>query len=267
MRIPFIIAVVMTLASLPTWAQVSAPLPVMVTPTTANGCLPDSICPSGNWAIDFDDEFNGSSVDWSKWYQAPVCGISMGDSNNNVTLITVSGGTVHIHGYWNNSTCSNRTQVPGQALDTIQSYGPGYFEARMQEDPQGGTHGAFWTLGGNGNCVGQMPAGFEGDIDEFYSGAGSGSTNVHWGGYSGCHQSTGVSISETPNVFHIYGMLYDAVNGVTFYLDGSPGLHVNQGCSASTPCAVPLGIEFGESGGDGTGPGLQVDWVRHYVAH
>jgi hypothetical protein len=115
-----------------------------------------------------------------------------------------------------------------------------------------------------------MPVGFEGDIDEYFNGAGTAAWHVHWGGYGSFHQAIGAALNEPPTGFHIYGMLYDPVNGATFYIDDVPvpDAHVNDGCSASTPCTVPLVMEIGEDGGDGhSGPGLQVDWVRHYVAH
>jgi hypothetical protein len=236
-------------------------------------CLGYGYSDHGKWlpvGLDMPAGQLGDSVDWSKWNRRAVCEPEMSGANDNVELITVSGGVVNIHGTWDNSICSNQVPFPSQALDTLRPYGPGYFEARMQEPPAGsGTHGAFWTLGGNGDCVDQMPVGFEGDIDEFFNGAGTGAWHIHWGGYGSCHQAIGAALNEPPTGFHIYGMLYDAVNGASFFMDGAPvpNGHVNEGCSASTPCTVPLIMEVGETGGSANTPPFQVDWVRHYVAH
>jgi hypothetical protein len=111
-----------------------------------------------------------------------------------------------------------------------------------------------------------MTAGFEPDIIEYWGGEGHNA--VHWGGYGSCHQwrDQGGGLAAADD-FHIWGMLYDPLNGVTFYRDGRETWSYNAGCSASTPCTVPLYVKFNNNmqGCCDNSQPMQVDWFRFYT--
>jgi hypothetical protein len=176
-----------------------------------------------------------------------------GDSPyNNTAGLSIGGGILHLH----------PTSSGGAEIWTTARYGPGYYEVRAQSDPQDWDD--IWTIQQNHVDCQPLSAGAEVDLLENIGGGPS--ANVHWSGYGSCPQSSSNTAPSATDGFHIWGMLWDASSGYTFYRDGTqfwnlggpvnggsnPGILIlqafNNACHA---CASPTG--------------LLVDWARIYT--
>jgi beta-glucanase (GH16 family) len=239
--------------------------------TTTNGCLSGSICPPGAWTLTFDDEFNGSSIDTSKWIVDPDYSIDSSQyCDKDSTNLWESNGLAHFETFNVSGTpCPVGNYTGGANLHSVQAFGPGYFESRLKGDPNGGGPAGgsgYWLIGGNSSCGGDFTNGFEADVIEYWYSTGHNA--AHWDGYGSCHkklsQGGGLTASDD---FHIWGLLYDETNGITFYRDGVQTFHANEGCSSSTPCTTPIIIKYNDNmEGCCTTGEMQVDWFRYYVA-
>src|SRR5690349_8737185 len=128
---------VMTVLLVPSLAYGGNPPSIDLVAPHAGGCLTDSICPPGRWTLTFDDEFNGNSLDTSKWKVKPAgevianqgcsggsAGISVGGGF--LTLSPVEPSTVNCSGYTPQGACG--TPCGGEEIITPTGYGPGDFE-------------------------------------------------------------------------------------------------------------------------------------------
>lgn len=235
--------------------------------TGGSGALPGSMLPPGTWVNDFNDDFNGTSINtanWS-WRQTPNAdgSVSVGSGilcDDGSDHLTIGGGLATLHP-WNPSG----TQCPSGdygAASLSQTFytGPfGYFESRFQIG--GDNYTVFWpTVPGWGTRCGQgLAAGWEADIWEGY-GAG-GKQQLIWDGPSGCGTLTAAEGLDNSGGFHVWGMDWDATNGITFYRDGVQTLHING--PAPEPQTNPH-VQFNAAAwGANTGV-MDVDWFRHY---
>ncbi len=216
-----------------------------------------AVCPlgvAGSWATSFDDEFDGRSLDTSKWSTMDgqrVNGITALASN-----ISVSDGFLHLtlsdphHGAEVSSAPFDGVR-PGGYLFPVGSYA----EARVMF-PGNGTSiynwPAWWTSSGPA-----WPAGGEFDIAE--------AMDTLWTVYHGANGARyGASIPGVwSNEFHVYGV-YRAVDHADIYWDGKK--------IASYPTAdngagqgLLLTLGNGPWGGalvTGAGSQVEVDYVR-----
>jgi hypothetical protein len=236
----------------------------------AGGCLAGSICPPGNWSIAFNDEFNSSTINNNVWVNPPGLFTGRGRATccNNQTNLTVNpggDGLAHFH-----LTAGSNPPI-GSELSTIQGLvlgngtvccGPGYYEARMRTDT--GHHDTFWGIANTDSACQPLTAGAEFDIIE--NPEGGDGQHIHWSGYGGCHQSVSSgSIPSSSDGMHIWGMLWDATSGYTFYRDGVqtyqvPG-PVNNG---SNKDSIVLSVDTDYPGNGDNQQGMLVDWVRYY---
>ena len=222
-----------------------------------------SILPPGNWKLTLDDEFNGTSVDTNIWVNKWDFAVESATSCVvNSKYLSVSGGFLSLKTFPLSSEpkCDQSLTNAGSSVTSQNAYGPGYFEARVRFDPNGWD--SFWTIGGNYDCAGGLTAGFEADMPEFYGGGGN--DNVFTGGYASCWtRALTTGVSGGPDDFHIWGLLYDATNGLTFYKDGVETAHLD-GPAGTTPLFIKLGNSLLNNSGDTSHPML-VDWVRYYA--
>jgi beta-glucanase (GH16 family) len=205
--------------------------------TAAIGLADNSLTPSGgisssvavpidsSYKLIFDDEFNGTSVDTSKW--------------NILSSDTMGGGYAKDQFVPENATEAGgfltllATHVPASSrpyhvalIFTKQTWTYGYWEARMKMPAHGhGTWPAFWmNHGGNypeidifewlGNCPHSLwltyhPA----NVSELTEGTGLGSM------YAGPDYSAS---------FHVYGMWWQPT-GINWYIDGALVFNLTQG--------------------------------------
>jgi beta-glucanase (GH16 family) len=246
----------------PTATPTTAPTP---TPTVAPTPTPP---PSGSYL--FSDEFNGTSVDTSKW-RISNYGVTgggrrcCGDASieaNYATQVTESGGYLHLRadlvsGKWHTGTLDTETHW-------LSHYGK--WEARIQVPLGYGMWPAFWGYNSNGQEIDALescdgPAGSHGGNDV---------TLVH---QSVHFDNTSPRIADDSRHgdlslgFHVYGVDWRA-GKIQFYFDGAPmGAAITSNVpSSSMPLILNLGV-----GGTWCGNPLSttpihndmlVDWVH-----
>ena len=242
--------------------------------------------PSGaGWALLWNDEFTGTSLDSAKWrHWLPG---ARRDAVNSPSAVAVGGGNLVLSTYTSGGT--HYTGMISTEATYAMSYG--YVEARIDFNDSPGMWSAFWMQSPTmGNPVGSPnSAGTEIDICEHRFVNGSGTNidssvvgNIHWDGYGVDHKSTGYT---SPGLglgsgFHIYGMEWTPTQQ-KFYIDGVLRWTVNN--AAATPVSqrsefIILSSEVDETsttwagaipvGGYGplaaTTTNMTVDYVRVY---
>ena len=168
----------------------------------------------GSWSKTFDESFDGSALDESKWRNT---GPNYWDkkshwSKDNAIL---ANGLMTLRyekktGFQNDDPKEKQTDLQSGYLDTYgkwtQKYG--YFEARMKLPTAQGVWPAFWIMPDRGVAAGEQwkrssteNGGMEFDIMEFLSGWGPHRYNIaqHWDGYDKKHKQNGIDkISSRP---------------------------------------------------------------------
>jgi Glycosyl hydrolases family 16 len=225
-------------------------LPSVTLTVTGSGPLPNG--PAGAWAIDFQDDFNGSSLDLTKWSNQD--GVSMNNVVAHAANLAVSGGNLTM-------TVASATSGAYISSGTVDGAGHigGYMfpvgsfaEARISFPGSGATiynWPAWWTSGPNWPAAGEI------DIAE---GLGTMTVNYHSNGPDTANFGT---IPGTwSNAFHIYGVnrkasscdvYYDGVLVETFPTD-------DNGATQS----LLLNVGSGHTAAYGTAGQVLVDYVR-----
>jgi hypothetical protein len=137
------------------------------------------------------------------------------------------------------------------------NWGPGYYEARMMA---GSSWSTFWVQGIGGDCT-AITAGVEADVLETNpTWAPSSQHALHWSGYGSCAQSSSKNpLGLSPSSFHVIGMDWSTVRGMTFYVDGVQ--------SYSVPSATPANtaqIRFTMEGVCNATVPMAVDWFCYF---
>ncbi|MDF1812893.1 MAG: glycoside hydrolase family 16 protein [Verrucomicrobiales bacterium] len=163
---------------------------------------------SGDWELTFQEEFDGDSVDESKWniYTQNYWDKRSHFSRENVI---VGEGVVrlrfeHKTGRHNDDPAGAETKWQTGFLDTYDKWSQryGYFEARMKLPTAPGLWPAFWAMPDRGPADGPKwkrsqtsRGGMEFDIVEHLTRWGPHRYNVafHWDGYGKGHKHTGTS--------------------------------------------------------------------------
>jgi cytoskeletal protein RodZ len=228
-----------------------APAPT-VAPLAATGTAPLGV--PGSWTMAFDDEFNGTGLDGSKWsncWFSSNCG-TMNNVSTSPGNVSVNGGNLVLSLSSASSGSLVSTNPKGGATTGYQ-FGTGYVEARIKF-PGDGTNlynwPAFWTTGQT------WPTNGENDIAEVLSGKMT--VNYHSG--SGSHNQGSVP-GNWGNAFHTYG-LHRTATSSDVYFDGVlvKSYPTDDG---GAPQYIVLNV-----GASGTAPAygaasqVQVDYVR-----
>jgi hypothetical protein len=240
-----------------TWTQVSGDPRAGITP-------PPQASAAGYTKLAFDDEFNGTSLDSSKWYRQRPFGMS----DLNSSYINVANGVLTISGDGQGPNYSIGSSGPG--MTGFSSTGGSYFEARMKFDPHGFSSGnggwpSFWTMSAE-----HLWQGFQGrylEIDWEYFGGDFGTpwnygagTAHDWIGSSDNQSSTHGTTAAGDGNWHTYGWLFKPGVSITWYLDGNvigttqiqPGGPYSGGDTQHLPIIL----------GTATNWPIQIDWVR-----
>ncbi len=200
---------------------------------TASAAAPAGYSPS--WS----DEFDGSSMDTSKWqyrYLGPRA-----DGVNVTDAVSVNGGNLTINTYTvgTGAAMEHHTGMIGTQNRFQQQYG--YFEASIDFNGSPSVQQAFWLQSPTfGNPVGDPgTAGTEIDIVE-YRAVNSGGNDIsntafsalHWDGYGSSHQALS---KTTPNMgiasgFHLYAVKWTP-DSYEYYVDGQLTWTVTQAVS------------------------------------
>jgi len=195
---------------------------------SAGGALPGSILPPGNWAISVHDEFNGTSLDTSIWISdATDVGFNSGGGwyTDNAQALSFGGGLMTMTTFPKppGVVLANPPNGEGGGRDTLirhprrHVWEPGYYESRLKSART--DYSIFWVQGMGADCS-QASDGVEADMPEANYNQGQTLLWFHWSGYGSCHQQGGMTTVTDGINFHVYGLDYDATNGMTYYVDG-----------------------------------------------
>ena len=242
----------------------------------------------------FSDEFNGSSLDRSKW--SHHCGEALTirrGSYWDMDMAQVYDGALHIKTeYLKDGLNGKGAGWYTAGIDTSESYEQtyGYFECRCILPEGHGHWSAFWMLSdGMSSTKNGGIDGAEIDVMEsafWYDPLYRNSTahTIHIDGYGEHHDSRNDGkwhISGDPyNEFHTYGVEWNE-NGYTFYIDGKVTSKTNFGGASQVPEFMILSVEVGGENGipedSWAGPSIEtneggldfksdfvVDYVRAY---
>ena len=231
------------------------------------------------WVMTFSDEFNGTSLDASKWAMA------RSDGGRNIAdavswcidgNVSVSDGLLHLKA--TNVQSHSGYPYSGAVISGHNTFNQmyGYFESSMKFPKGAGLWPAFWLMPKSSNNSWMWPP--EIDIME----ALCANTNLfymtnHWGSNypntGGSDQMSGGSYSgpDFSAAFHTIGMLWDATQ-IAWYVDGMQVRRVTDHIPTSGYGWPGMYILFNIAvGGAWGGPpnsstpwpsDYQVDWVR-----
>ncbi len=296
-----------SLSNVTSWGSFTyaAPAPTPTpspTPTPTPSPTPAPITSTGDpWyggQLLWDDEFNGPTIDPTKWTFDTGAG---GWGNNELETYTTSNASIQnvADGSSTDSCLVITAQKDAQGNWTsarlktlgLQSFTYGKIEARMKLPSGNGMWPAFWMMGTNQNSVG-WPACGETDIMEMIGGTGvspSGATlsdstvygTLHW-----LSSATNAAASTQPEVytlpsgkfsdaFHTFGVVWTPTS-ITYYVDGVQTGSVTPDSTTGTTFQNPYYLLLNLAVG-GNWPGnptastvspqsLDVDWVRVYAA-
>ncbi|HWE02827.1 MAG TPA: glycoside hydrolase family 16 protein [Tepidisphaeraceae bacterium] len=216
----------------------------------------------GDWVKTFDDEFNGTTLDLSKWNDQ---GNNYYDdqshwSKNNVI---VGGGVARLHyekkkGRQNDSPAGKETNYASGYLDTFgkwtQRYG--YFESRMKLPRAPGLWPAFWMMPDRGAKAAHpwergdtANGGMEFDIMEHLTRWGPNRYNIafHWDGYGKSHKQTGtekIYLQPDKDGFIVSGILWTP-GLVVIYGNGHEVARMEDPRVASVPADMMFTLPMG----------------------
>ena len=207
-----------------------------------------SVLEAGGYELVFSDEFDGDSVDYTKWKTGYTGGVRRAayyeDSED--TLFVKDGAltvrTLYKDGQygegWYTSWLETSTRDDGAGIRRSENYTGfsatyGYFEVRCIAPPTIGIWSAFWLMPDEGtgmseaDVLGTGADGVEIDVMEspwMYSLLDKGSNVhvVHGDGYSATksESSPRYKIPDMYTEFHTYGVLWTE-NEYVFYIDGA----------------------------------------------
>ena len=220
-----------------------------------------------HYRLSFDDEFEGDSLDLSKWRLCPEQ--RRQDAGGRWADSEVS---VHDGNLWLRARIrEDGTPVSG-GIRTLgvweQAYG--YFECRMMFPKTTGFWGAFWMMCGqvfqeDGSGV----SGAEIDVIESGECARRGVNHaIHWDGYRAAHKSTSQFLPNRPDLYdgwHTYGFQWTK-DMYIFYIDGKETWRTAEPGICVHPGYMKVTTEFGTWAAPIVPEELpdfcRVDWVR-----
>lgn len=213
-----------------------------------------SFLPDGNWRIVWNDEFDGTELDRTKWdYRLSMMGkrhpawtdkgVQLDGKSNAVFSLLLEDGRPVSSQLQTGYNFMDEPTIPtkfgndalqwniGKLKQNLYTHTFGYYECRckLQQHPEG-WWSAFWMQSPIiGASLDPAETGSELDIMEcfqdgtvvphnaFTGGYGLDMKRAHAGGVSGLDMA----------VFHRFGMLWDET-GYTFYIDGKEDGHIDQ---------------------------------------
>lgn len=210
------------------------------------GSTPPVAAPSGTWRCTFDDEFNGTSLDTSKWspmltyasaYRTgplfhQVCYV------DNSSTINVSGGTLNLSVVYSPQpvecqgtyASKGQTNIEGGMVISYNLFSQeyGFFEAsaEMPATSVPGLQETLWLYPENETLYGPWPDSGEIDYGEFYSEYPDNDVPaIHYPGSDNDPDATDdncVHAGSSPaGQFHTYAVLWTPTS-ITTYYDGQP---------------------------------------------
>lgn len=247
------------------------------------------------WSLVFSDEFNGTTLDTTKWNKIDYVNWNVADwrkyQSRDDELVTMNGdGTVSLWGKYGDYTsqsdqtgASDTYACGGIFTNKTFTFQYGYVEVRTKFDCAQGAWPAIWMM----PTTGAWPQTGEIDIMEHLNYQGVIYQTVHYNDASGSHISdttvnaNGASTAyfttqEDKAAFHTYGVEWTP-ESVIFFMDGKATLTLNAQENngnwpfnkENNPYYLLLDMQLGgswvgEIGNIGDGVAMTVDYVRVY---
>jgi len=220
----------------------------------------------------WSDEFNGSSVDTTKWvFENRNVGVNNEEEYYLPTNVSVANGNLVLTA--KKETYGGQPYTSGK-ITTFNKFTQlyGRIEARIKLPLGQGTWPAFWMLGNNINTV-NWPTCGEIDIMEHINSDNIIYGTMHWNNNG--HVSYGHTTTTTTGDYHIYAVEWDT-SSIRWYVDstlyqtGTIADNVNATDAFHLPFFIILNLAMG---GDFPGPtvdeallpeSMYVDYVRVY---
>ncbi len=243
-------------------------------PTTPANPSPNG--PTGNWSLKFNDEFNGNSVDTSKWsFKSSAEGdqsnnpLGTGNLSNQQLEFDQPGNCAVKDGALTITAKSENPQITSASgqkygwsscmINSSPSYAfrYGYFEARIKLPSQKGFWPALWTWGAPG-ATGCVRNG-ETDAFEYFS---DNHNNLYLTQQQADpRQSKTLTTDDLSADYHTFGADLEPT-GTDFYLDGVNVYHASATQSCSANILVDMFVYQGIPPAAGTTEKTLVDYVR-----
>ncbi len=213
-----------------------------------------SLLPDGKWKLVWNDEFDGTELDRSKWdYRFSMMGkvhpawtgkgVHLdGKSNAVFSLLMEDGRPVSSqlqtgYNFMDEPVTATKFENDhlqwniGKLKENLYTHSYGYYECRcrLQQHPEA-WWSAFWMQSPViGSSLDPAESGTELDIMECFSLNRIAPHNAFTGGYGldMKHVKCGGMDNLDQTEFHRFGMLWDE-NGYTFYVDGIEDGHISQ---------------------------------------
>jgi beta-glucanase (GH16 family) len=220
----------------------------------------------------FEDNFDGTSLDTSKWELCPEWERQGGMSFWDGDMVSLNGdGQLVLRAEWDEA--AGRVNAGAVRTEGLYSASYGYYEASIRFPVAPGTWGAFWMMCGN---VGARN-GVEIDVVEsIFNERGECNHALHWDGYGEHHKSANSGGLKDHDIydgaFHTFG-LERLPDGYVFYIDGRETWRAGADVCKPEPQKgyMKLTVEAAEWAGAGTPESIAalpaemvVDWVRVY---
>lgn len=221
--------------------------------------------PGKHWQLAWQDEFDGTKLDETKWNR-------LGDSRRRDGFWIQNDAYLDGQGHLLLRTRKDGDRYTCGAVDTRGKFEHafGYYVARCQMPKEPGHWSAFWMMCDGVSKVGDGGRdGTEVDIVEMPWRDGRLTMNLHWDGYGKDHQHAGTTITNAAAIagFHDYGLLWEPERYV-FYVDGREVWRTAAGGVSQVPEYLLLTNEIGKWAGkiqDAKLPDyFKVDYVRVY---
>lgn len=247
------------------------------------------------WELVFSDDFDGNSLDSSKWNKIDYVSWNVSDwrqyQSRDEELVSLNGdGTVSLWGKYGNYTSQadptglNATYACGGIFtNKTFTFQYGYVEVRAKFDSAMGAWPAIWMMPVNG----PWPQSGEIDIMEHLNYEGIVHQTLHYNDANGAKTTSGTvnaqggstayftSVADKAD-FHTYGVEWTP-EGVKFFMDGNLTLHtptesINPNWpfnKENNPYYLMLDMQLGGSwagapGDLGDGVAMTVDYVHVY---
>lgn len=205
-----------------------------------------SILPDGNWKMCFSDEFDGDTLDRTKWnfrhhlfHKEHPCwiedeGLAFEDSNIIFKLVKGEDGKLRSCQLQTGENWYDRPSNPGWGVAKLEKprfeHTFGYYECRCKLQRGDNWWSAFWLQSPTiGTHYDAKKAGVEVDILESFFGNTYLPHFIHWGGYGPNYNYTSTlgdnvlarakDAIPVDDGFHRFGVEWDE-EGYTFYVDG-----------------------------------------------
>lgn len=217
------------------------------------------------WNLVWSDEFEGASLDESKWNR-------LGDSKRRDGFWVKDDAFLDGQGHLILRTRREGERFTSGAVNTQGKFekAHGFFVARCKLPQQPGHWPAFWLMcPGVGHLGNEGRDGTEIDVVEIPWRDGQLTANLHWDGYGKEHKTAGIKFRRDGMMegWHTFALHWTAQEYV-FYVDGKESWRTTAGGVSQVPEYLKLTEEIGDWGGDIKQAVLpdytEVDYVRVY---